>query len=192
MRILLTILLFATLSAKSQVLFVPGTTYKMGWVVYYPTNVKSNYYKSKPLSFVAKSTPDIDSDNWIRMYPDIITPPTQNIPPQVSTGVAQSSFDSLLNVFNTVSKRLQSIESKALLDTMVSTYKISLHGASMFRLIDPKTFGIKSLVESPTIGFTVTDSTIMPYLKQVKTTTTKTAITAKPSIIQRKKATVKK
>jgi hypothetical protein len=151
MRLLLTILLFTSLSVSAQELFVKGKKYTVGFVVFYPTN--GVYWISKK-AFTSASYP-AENSYWTRYYY-----PSKPEPVPVTTAYArQSAFDSLL-------ARVKELEAKKpdTLRTQSLTFKISQYGTSLFKQIDDSTYAIKALVFSKDGVGRDTDSTLNVYM----------------------------
>lgn len=139
--ILLVILFITITKAKSQEAFVLGKTYRQGWVVWYPTNSPANLYKSKPISLVAKKTPNQDPANWEKM-PD----PTAPAP----TYVKQSSFDSLLVQLKAAQAKQDIVEAKAnLLEAAMRSVALNLNGLQKYSgFVDSLLNDVKTLKQA--------------------------------------------
>lgn len=164
----ITIILFAiALAASSQVStkFQMNAIYGKGNVVYYPTPDVFWITKS---AFTAKAAP-VEGALWTRFY---YPGPTTN----TTSTVNKSSFDSLLNsfnnlssIFNTLTDRLKSVETKQqqpAAQNLNSVIKISQFGAALLKVSSDSLLNVRSLIEGPDIGFLLTDSTIQPILKK--------------------------
>lgn len=169
MKLLLIILLFASLSAKAQEPFVLNKSYPIGWVVTYPNDTTMWISKTA----VKATAYPVENVYWTRYHRPVPTPipaPTPvPTPIPATTGVQRSTFDSLLSRVDSLSTRFKSLETKQQtidIGRLSSLIKVSQKGFPLLYMVDDTTIMVRSLIPGDGIDFETTESTIKPIIKQ--------------------------
>lgn len=157
MRALLTILLFAAVSAQAQEPFQLGRTYPVSYVVTYPN--ASTMWISKT-SVVAKTYP-VEGASWTRYTPPVVK---QSTPPADITSVTRATIDSLNALLARANGKLDSLAArmKVVENPPGSlTFKYSLLGTPLLKIINDSTAIIPALVAGAGISLDTTANQII-------------------------------
>lgn len=140
MKLLITLLLFATLSAKGQTPFALANSYPISWIVEYPINAQVYWQASKAVK--ATKYPSDDPANWKRYYY------TWQLPAR------QSFVDSLL-------ARIIALEKNPTV-----TFRVSQSGIPLIMRVNDSLYTARALQLGPGLIGTQTDSTTYIDIKK--------------------------